>query len=324
MSGVLPSPNEITGVVSETGKCARNRSITPRGRSVVANMPLSICVRARAHLHRVDFVTNAGRGVASLMLGKISLASAAIIISLCASPAAVAQIDRSVAAHGGLQKWQNFASVEYDLIYERPNGEKRDHQLFDLRTRDGLITADEYTLGASKGEVWIKPRLDALGATPPRFYMWTPFYFFGMPFVFADPGAKQEPLGRKTFQGAEYDVVKITYEAGTGDSPDDFYIAYVEPASGRLKLAVYVVTYPALRKGKPMEELEQHAIVFEEWQEADGLMVPKSAAYFDWKNETTEGEALGRLRFANVQFSSTPPAAAKFTKPADAVVAPLQ
>ena len=253
-----------------------------------------------------------------------AVALLATLFTLCVSPSARAEIQRSVAAHGGLQKWQSFGSVEYDLTYERPKGEKRDHQLFDLRTRDGLITADDYTLGATKGEVWIKPRLDALGATPPRFYMWTPFYFFAMPFVFADPGAKQESLGRKTFQGAGYDVVKITYEAGTGDSPDDFYIAYIDPASGQLKLAVYVVTYPALRKGKAMEELEQHAIVFEEWQNADGLSVPKTAAYFDWKNETIEGEALGRLRFSNVRFSATQPDASKFAKPADAVVAPLQ
>lgn len=233
-------------------------------------------------------------------------------------------MNRCIEAHGGRAKWQSFGSVQYDLAYERPNGTKREHQLFDLRSRDGLITAEEYTLGASKGEVWIKPRLDALGRTPPRFYMWTSFYFFGMPFVFGDPGAKQEPLGRKPFQGQEYDVVKITYEAGTGDSPDDFYTAYVDPASGRLKLAIYVVTYPALRKGKALGELEQHAIVFEEWQEANGVTVPKSAAYFDWKNETTEGDTLGRLRFDNVQFATPHADASKFTKPADAVVAPLQ
>ena len=255
---------------------------------------------------------------------RTAIASLALAFSLSASPVALAQIDRAIEGHGGLAKWQSFASVEYDLDYERPKGTKRDHQLFDLRTRDGLITADEYTLGSAKGDVWIKPGLDALGGTPPRFYMWTPFYFFGMPFVFADPGAKQESLGRKSFQGQEYDVVKITYEAGTGDSPDDFYIAYVDPSSGRLKLAIYVVTYPALRKGKPMEELEQHAIVFEEWQEADGLTVPKSAAYYDWKNETIEGEALGRLQFSNVKFSTTAPDASTFAKPADAVVAPLK
>lgn len=118
--------------------------------------------------------------------------------------------------------------------------------------------------------------------------------------------------------------MKITYEAGTGDSPDDFYIAYLDPASRRLKLAAYGVTYPALRKGKPLEELERHAIVFEEWQEADGLTVPKTASYYDWKNDTTEGELLGRLSFANVHFSTTQPDAEKFAKPSDAVLALLQ
>ena len=258
------------------------------------------------------------------MTRNIAASLLAILISLSASSAMHAQIERSVEAHGGVAKWRSFGSVEYDLTYERPKGEKREHQLFDLRTRDGLITSADYTLGATKGEVWIKPGIEALGGTPPRFYMWTPFYFFGMPFVFADPGAKQESLGRKTFQGAEYDVVKITYEAGTGDSPDDFYIAYVDPSSGRLKLAIYVVTYPSLRKGKPLEELEQHAIVFEEWQEADGLTIPKTAAYYDWKNETIEGDVLGRMRFAGVRFSTRQPDTSKFAKPADAIVAPLQ
>jgi hypothetical protein len=276
------------------------------------------------HGFRVADFADASATRCSITLVYRTTAFVTLLITLSAAVIARAQIDRAIEAHGGLTKWQSYTQVSYNLSYERPQGTKRDHQLFDLRTRDGLITADDYTLGAKNGQVWIKPRVDALGATPPRFYMWTPFYFFGMPFVFADPGAKQESLGRKTFHGQEYDAVKITYQPGTGDSPDDFYVAYIDPASGRLKLAIYVVTYPSLRKGKPLEELEQHAIVFEEWQEADGLAVPKTAAYYDWKNETIEGEALGRLRFENVQFSATPADASKFAKPADAVLAPLK
>ncbi len=69
--------------------------------------------------------------------------------------------------------------------------------------------------------------------------MWTPFYFFGMPFVFADPGAVHEFLGRKSFQGQEYDAVRVTFQKGTGDTPDDFYLLYLDPGSGRLKLASY-------------------------------------------------------------------------------------
>ncbi len=203
-------------------------------------------------------------------------------------------------------------------------GTKKDHQLFDLRSREGLITSDKYSLGASKGEVSIKPNPAALGGTPPRFYMWTPFYFFGMPFVFADPGAIQGSAREKSFQGQEYEVVKVTFKKGTGDSPDDFYVAYADPSTGQLKLVAYIATYPSLRKGKPIDELEQHAIVFQEWQEADGLRVPKMAPFYLWKSENIEGEPLATLEFSKVRFSERAPDATNFTKPADAVVAPME
>ena len=247
----------------------------------------------------------------------------AVGISALAAPC-FGQLERCVEAHGGIPRWQGFGGVEYDLTWEGAKGARKDHQLFNLRTRDGLITSTEYTLGSSKGEVWIKPGLDALGGTPPRFYMWTPFYFFGMPFVFADPGAKQESLGKRTFQGQEYDAIKVTFKSGTGDSPDDYYIAYVDSASGRLKLVEYVVTFPSIRKNKPLEQLEVHAILFDEWQQADGLLVPNIARFYNWKEGNITGEPLGKLTFSAVHFAVNTPDNSKFAKPADAVVAPLQ
>lgn len=234
------------------------------------------------------------------------------------------QLERCLDAHGGLPRWQSFGSVEYDLTWENAKGARKDHQLFDLRTREGLIASATYTLGSSKGEVWITPGLDALGGTPPRFYMWTPFYFFGMPFVFADPGALQESLGRKSFQGREYDAVRVTFKSGTGDSPEDYYVAYVDSESGKLKLVEYVVTFPSIRKDKPLDHLEPHAILFEDWQQADGLLVPSAASFYNWKNGNIEGEALGKLTFSAVRLSANPPDNAKFAKPPGAVVAPLK
>ena len=245
------------------------------------------------------------------------------VLSFVLGSSAFAQLERAVEAHGGLAPWKTFGSVEFDQTWTSAKGVKKDHQLFDLHTRDGLIASDRYTLGASHGEVWIKPALDALGGTPARFYMWTPFYFFGMPFVFADPGVIQESLGKKMFQGQEFDAVKITFKKGIGDSSDDFYTAYVDPKSGQLKLVSYVVTFPALRKDKPMDQLEPHALVFEEWQEANGLRMPKRGSFYNWKNENIEGEPLGVMEFSQVNFSEKAPDPAKFAKPADAVVAPM-
>ncbi|CAN5559869.1 hypothetical protein BH20VER3_BH20VER3_16210 [soil metagenome] len=236
---------------------------------------------------------------------------------------AFAQFDRCLEAHGGLAKWRSFAGVEYDLTWKSSKGEKQDHQLFDLQSRAGLITSDNYSLGSSGGEVWIKPGLDALGGIPPRFYMGTPFYFFGMPFVLADPGTKQESLGKKMFQGKEYEVVKITFAKSAGDTPDDYYVAYIDPTTAHLKMSYYIVTYPAMRKGRKIDELEPHAIVFQDWQKVDGLLVPKSAPFYKWTGQEIEGEPLGRLEFSNVHFLKKPPEESKFRKPEGAVVAPL-
>jgi hypothetical protein len=97
-----------------------------------------------------------------------------IFLLVCATPA-FGQLERSLAAHGGLEKWRSFAGVEYDLTWKSAKKDNQEHQLFDSHTRSGLITSKDYTIGSSNGEVWIKPGLDTLGGTPPRFYMWTPF-----------------------------------------------------------------------------------------------------------------------------------------------------
>jgi hypothetical protein len=259
------------------------------------------------------------------MISRLRLTSACLALVLVSAASSHAQhLDRTYEAHGGLGLWRSFRWVDFDLNWKTPKGDQIERHTFDLNSRDGLIKAEKYMLGAEKGEVWIHPNAEALGGTPPRFYMWTPFYFFAMPFVFADEGVRQEPLGAKNVGGVEYDAVKITFAPGTGDTPEDFYVAYLERPAGQLKIVSYIVTYPSLRQGKSLEELEQHAIVFEQWQSSFGLSVPKTGRLFNWKNDQIEGEPLGTLEFSGVRFSAQPPERDRFKKPEGAVVAPLQ
>ena len=251
-------------------------------------------------------------------------ASFAFVLLLGIGSSAAQHLDRTYQTHGGLPIWRSFRWVDFDLDWKSPRGSRIERHTFDLRTRDGLIKGEKYMLGASGGEVWVHPNIEALGGMPPRFYMWTPFYFFAMPFVFADEGARHESLGVKSVGGVEYDAVKITFAPGTGDTPDDFYVAYLERPAGQLKIVSYIVTYPSLRKGKRIEELEQHAILFDEWQTAFGLSVPSKARFFNWKNEQLEGEPVGALEFSGVRFSVQEPERDRFKKPEGAVVAPLE
>jgi hypothetical protein len=253
----------------------------------------------------------------------LRLLRAGLFFSLVFATPAFAQLGATLDAHGGLEKWERCAGVEYDFTWKSPKGERHDHEVIDLRTRSGLIASEKYTIGREGDQVWIKPGLNALEGVPPRFYVGTPFYFFGMPFVFADPGTHQESLGEKSFRGKDYDALKITYAKGTGDTPDDYYIAYIDPDSKQLKLAIYIVTYPAMRQGKPVSQLEPHVIVFDEWQSVSGLLVPKKAQFYKWTGSDLEGSVLGALEYSHVQFLNEAPDPAKFQKPPDAVIAPM-
>ena len=155
---------------------------------------------------------------------------------------------------------------------------------------------------------------------PARFYAFTPFYFFGLPFFFADPGCKHESQGTKTLDGKEYDVVKFFYEAGIGDTPDDNYVAYFDKETHLLKLVHYIVTYPAFTGGKSPDELERQAIVYDEWQKVNGLLVPKKVTSHGWQEGKLISESPRSFSYENVTFKKEQPAAGLFTKPEGAAV----
>ena len=83
----------------------------------------------------------------------------------------------------------------------------------------------------------VKPGLDALGGIPPRFYMGTPVLLFrGRLFsaIRRHPGVVRQ----EEFRGLDYDVVKITFARATQATPEDYYVAYIDPATGHLKWSI--------------------------------------------------------------------------------------
>jgi len=228
-------------------------------------------------------------------------------------------VKQALKAHGGLEAWNQYGGLEYDVRWafgKKPPFE--DHQLVDLKSRRILIQGKTYTVGFDGKEAWITPDLKAL-AMPPRFYVGTPFYFFAMPFVFNDSGAQREALDTKSLEGQPYDVVKISFGLGVGDTPEDNYVAYFDKSTHLLKLTHYIVTYPALRQGKAVNQLERHAIVFKEWQTVSGLRVPRKATFYEWTNDVL-GKELGTIDFENVVFKPVQLLLQTFSRPPGAAV----
>lgn len=207
---------------------------------------------------------------------------------------------RALEAHGGLENYEKFRSLEFKLE-NWPFGKKApltDLHRVDLQNRKVLIEGDKYRLGFDGDEVWVEnPK--ALG-TPADFYYATPYYFSLVPFVFTDPGTILEDQGPVTFQNTLYQAVKVTYESGIGDTPEDYYVLYLDPESYEVKMMSYIVSFPAFRNGKQVQELEPHVIVYRDYQEVEGLKMPHSFAFYNWNEGMID---LGEKPRGEAQFS---------------------
>jgi hypothetical protein len=218
-------------------------------------------------------------------------------------------------AHGSYDTWIDYGTLEYDLERQLRDTEGEDHQVIDLLNRRVLIEGDEYTIGYTGDDAWITPAEDALDyAAPPRFYSQTYFYFFAIPFVFADPGINRETLGREMVAGRPYEALRITYQAGIGDSPEDEYIAYFDPETHELQMVRYSVTYGSINRPEP-----NAVIVYQEWQMAGGLKVPAEATFHPWE-DGAPGPKIGEVSYDNVSFSEELPPRSMFEIPEGAVM----
>ncbi|MFP4092450.1 MAG: DUF6503 family protein [Cyclobacteriaceae bacterium] len=206
-----------------------------------------------------------------------------------------------------------MAWLEYELLRDN---EKVDHQLISLDTRKVLITADHYTLGFDGNEVWYKSDDGQQPVSDPRFYHNLHFYFVGMPFVFADLGIIYEPLGRRELDEKTYEALKISYESGVGDAPDDEYIVYFDPKTHQMAWLLYTVTY--FTGEKSTEFSARH---YQDWQWVNGLLLPLHVDSYAW-NEGQPGDKKYRNAYHDLVIDDIGPDESRFLMPVGGQVAP--
>ena len=90
-----------------------------------------------------------------------------------------------------------------------------------------------------------------------------------------DPGVKLATAGTDTLWGdpTQYQVVRMSFRSGTGDTPNDTYRLYIDPASKRLKACGYQVTYRAMLP-EGAASMPEHILVYEDHQRVGGLLMP--------------------------------------------------
>jgi hypothetical protein len=185
--------------------------------------------------------------------------------------------------------------------------------LYAMHTGESRLDLDGGTVLVFDGQkAWSAP-----GAFPrARFQLRTWPFFLSAPFKLGDPGSKLEPAGDHALQpaGQVLRCARLSFDAGVGDTPDDWYDCYVRD-DGLLAGMGYIVTY-----GKSAAEAEKtpHAIVYRDYQEVDGVTLSTSWRFYSWTREGgITGDPLGSATLSKISFVTPEPGA--FTKPEGAV-----
>lgn len=214
---------------------------------------------------------------------------------------------RAITAHGGLEAWYSAPTSSYTWEYSNAGMNARfktrvlvdnqtrqaHHQILTLGTPDNPENYDGRF--AWDGEnAWIYP-----ADTPtinPRFWALTGYYFEQIPFVLADPGLSYEVLPDEELDGEMYDMVRVGFGTGVGDSPGDTYTLYVDKATDMVAGIRYTVTYgrPTPSGDEPNARPPRETLfLYEDYTTVDGLTVAghfmgynvADGAVVDFKNE---------------------------------------
>jgi hypothetical protein len=152
---------------------------------------------------------------------------------------------------------------------------------------------------------------DAENAANKRFAAYTWPYFFLFPYKLSDKGTIWNPYEKNMLNEHTYRAQKLTFEAGTGDDPNDWYITYANPENNLIEAAAYIVTAGGASQAEA--ERDPHAIVYSNYQEVDGIPIAHQWAFWGWRVELGLTRQLGAATLSNFQFVKEK--AARFARP---------
>lgn len=190
--------------------------------------------------------------------------------------------------------------------------------VFETRTfRARIETTEGVTAVFDGADAWVSPADAELPRA--RFHLLTWSYFLAAPFKLRDPGSRLDERGALLLDGRRYPAARLTFDAGVGDTPDDWYVVYRDPATDRLRALAYIVTYGAAVDDA---EREPHCATYDGFRYVDGAWVPSRLRIYNWReSEGPVGEPIGEVLFGDIAFVTPAPGA--FDRPADARRGPL-
>lgn len=134
-----------------------------------------------------------------------------------------------------------------------------------------------------------------------RFDIFTWSYFFAFPYKLDDPGTKWELGNLKTINNTEFQTAKLTFEKGTGDAPDDWYIIYTDTKNNLLQAAAYIVTYGS-NGDTAKAEADPHAITYQDFITINEIPFATKWKFYGWTETDGLTDQFGEATLSNIMF----------------------
>ena len=209
-------------------------------------------------------------------------------------------------AHGGLKNWYGNGALSFRFNYQPLDGstQRDSYQIVDAWRNKSVHTSTtdrEAKFGWTGEKAWVHAKDSTAFAYDTKFWALTPLYLFGYPFVLDGEGVNLELLPDAEYEDALQDVVKVTFDAGTGDAPDDYYILQFDKETHLVTGIRYIVSYPAYFKdgGHAPEKFMKVGVL----ADVDGVKLP-TGLKTHWTLENGQaGEYITKIDITDLEFT---------------------
>jgi hypothetical protein len=210
-----------------------------------------------------------------------------------------ASIAKVFDAHGGFDNWSKLKMLTYE------NGGCK--TTVELQNRYTRIESETQTVGFDGDNVWVYPPSENADRQRMRYNLM--FYFYAFPFVVGDPGVNYEAMDPIEIKGETYNTVKVTYNAGIGDAPNDSYIILSNQQTDRMEWLMYTATFGGAAKDS------YSLIKYGGWKEMGGVILPSSLQWYSYADGEAGDPRGGANLFENIEVSQEYPSLDKFIMP---------
>lgn len=199
-------------------------------------------------------------------------------------------VKKMIVAHGGLERWKSAPTVSFEDRLLTPGASSPLVSRVTVEQGRRRAYLDYPDSGMRLGwdgerawsENWTHPY-------PPRFMALLNYYFANLPWLTMDSGVRLGEPGtaRLWDDPTEYATIRMTFEEGVGDTPDDYYLLYIHPTTHQLKAVEYVVTYAAILP-EGVKASPPNVVVYETYGKVDGLTVPTRYTIYAKKDRSVQ------------------------------------